>query len=189
MTETTKTTKRKPPAAGMLTPKRLAFCRELVATGNVCEAYRRAYDVQRMNPRTIRKRAHELMRDGAIRVQLAALRQVVADEAVVELTEVLLQAKRIAFSDIGRLFDKAGRLLRPHEVDEDTRAAIASFKVDEYGRMEYKFWDKNAALEKLFKHLGLYEKDNSQKPLPQVTEIRLVPLTADTAPGSGLQGN
>ena len=28
---------------------------------------------------------------------------------------------------------------------------------------EIKFWDENAGLEKTFKHLGLYEKNNSQR--------------------------
>jgi hypothetical protein len=41
--------------------------------------------------------------------------------------------------------------------------AIKSFKIDEYGRIEYQFWDKNAALEKAAKILGLFEKDNHQK--------------------------
>jgi len=45
---------------------------------------------------------------------------------------------------------------------------VASFKIDEYGRIEYKFWDKNSALDKAAKILGLYELDNKQKSDPLV---------------------
>jgi phage terminase small subunit len=67
-------------------------------------------------------------------------------------------------------------LLLPHQLDEDTAAAVASFKIDEYGRIEYKFWNKVDALDKLMRHLGLYERDNAQQPPPVIREIRLVPL-------------
>jgi hypothetical protein len=41
------------------------------------------------------------------------------------------------------------------------------------------FFDKNAALEKAMKHLGLYERDNSQKKDP----IRELPDLVAVAPG------
>lgn len=34
--------------------------------------------------------------------------------------------------------------------------------MDEFGRIEYRFWDKNAAQEKLARHLGLYKRDHGQ---------------------------
>jgi len=40
---------------------------------------------------------------------------------------------------------------------------VASFKIDEYGRIEYKFWPKNAAIDMAMKHLGLFKEDNKQK--------------------------
>ena len=69
-----------------------------------------------------------------------------------------------------------GRVKLPHELDAATRAAVASFKIDEYGRIEYKFWDKNAALEKLFKHRGLYKVDNEQKTDPVAALVAAVLL-------------
>jgi phage terminase small subunit len=89
----------------------------------------------------------------------------------------LEEAARLAFSDIGQIIGQTGKILLPHELDDATRAAIASFEIDEYGRIKYKFWDKNAALEKLFKHQNLYKDDNKGKaPLTQVAVIRLVAL-------------
>lgn len=79
---------------------------------------------------------------------------------------ILEETARLAFSDVANIIGEGGKVLLPHELDAATRAAVSSFKIDEYGRIEYKFWDKNSASERLFKHIGLYEKDNAQKTDP-----------------------
>ena len=46
---------------------------------------------------------------------------------------------------------------------------------DRTGRTtKLKVWDKNAALEKAMKHLGLYEKDNSQRAPNLALQVVLV---------------
>lgn len=91
--------------------------------------------------------------------------------------KTLEEAARLAFSDIGQIIGPTGKILLPNELDPATRAAIAAFEIDEYGRIKYKFWDKNAALEKLFKHQNLYKDDNKGRaPLMQVAIVQLVPL-------------
>lgn len=76
---------------------------------------------------------------------------------------ILKETARLAFSDIGKIVGENGKILLPHELDPETRAAVASFEIDEYGRIKYKFWDKNSASERLFKQAGLYKADNEQK--------------------------
>ncbi|WP_046901038.1 terminase small subunit [Gluconobacter oxydans] len=86
---------------------------------------------------------------------------------------VIQEIARLGLSDVRKLFNDGGRLLQPHEWDDDTAAAVASIEVDQrkepgeggeqYTVTKIKAWDKNAALEKLCKHLGLYERDNEQK--------------------------
>jgi hypothetical protein len=45
---------------------------------------------------------------------------------------------------------------------------ISAIEVDADGRLtRVRFWDKNAALEKAMKHLGLYNRDNT----PAVGEL------------------
>jgi phage terminase small subunit len=83
-------------------------------------------------------------------------------EATVE--RVLKELSRIGFSDLRKAFDASGRLLRPEEWDDDTAAAISSVEVVTRnigdGEVEHvhkiKVWDKNSALEKLAKHLGMF---------------------------------
>lgn len=93
----------------------------------------------------------------------------------VELAPVLFENARIGFSDIRRLLADDGTLKPPAEWDADTAAAVSSIKVRElFGEgkdgkglightVEVKLWDKGGALDRLGKHLGMYEKDNAQK--------------------------
>lgn len=90
---------------------------------------------------------------------------------------VLEETARLAFSDVSKIIGPTGKVLLPNELDPATRAAVSSFEIDEYGRIKYKFWDKNNASERLFKHLNLYKEDNKGKaPLLQVAIVQLVPL-------------
>jgi phage terminase small subunit len=60
---------------------------------------------------------------------------------------------------------RGGKLivLMPNELDAATRSAVRSFKIDDLGRIEYHFWDKNAALERAAKILGLFKVENAQR--------------------------
>ncbi|MCO5962347.1 MULTISPECIES: terminase small subunit [Sinorhizobium] len=100
---------------------------------------------------SIQERVAEIQGKGALKA-----------EATVE--RVLKELSRIGFSDLRRVFDANGRLLRPEEWDDDTAAAVASVEVVTRnigdGEVEHvhkiKVWDKNSALEKLAKHLGMF---------------------------------
>jgi hypothetical protein len=96
------------------------------------------------------------------------------------LVENILQEEcHIAFSDI--------RLLPgcPEGIPDEIAYAIQSFEVDERvikslsedadqvlvaRKTKFTLWPKGQALERLSRHLGLYEKDNAQKPVirPQI---------------------
>lgn len=128
----------------------------------------------------IRARVDELVGKGAERA-----------EATVE--RVLKELSRIGFSDLRNVFTEGGHLRHPSTWDDATAAAISSIKVitrpaggvDEDGNKEIehvheiKLWDKNSALEKLAKHLGMFidrvdhtSSDGSMTPKP--TTIRII---------------
>ena len=87
-------------------------------------------------------------------------------------------------SDVRKLFFPGDwELVPPSELPDDVAAAISSIKVirrtiyrdkeippDVEVTYQYTFWDKGRASERLSRHLGLYEKDNLQKPIsrPQI---------------------
>jgi len=130
--------------------------------------YRAAYKASKMKPETVNDTASKLMANPEITQRVRQLQAAAADRAELEASQVLREIKRVALSDIAGIMHDDGRVKLPHELDPATRAAVASFKIDEYGRIEYKFWDKNSALDKAGKILGLYELDNKQKSDPLV---------------------
>jgi phage terminase small subunit len=159
-----------------LTPQQERFALEVVAGRGLSEAYRLAYKTGRMKPETVHESASRLAADRKVAARVRVLQAAAADAAVLNAADILLELKKVALSDIGGIMRADGRVRLPHELDAATRAAVASFEIDEYGRMKYKFWDKNAAIGNAMKHLGLFEKDNDQKAAPLVGVVRLVAL-------------
>lgn len=123
------------------------------------------------------KAGYRMSKDAAVLSMLDKRRAEVLAPLKINTDRALQETARIAFSDIGKIVGENGKVLLPHELDPDTRAAVASFEIDEYGKIKYKFWDKNSASERLFKHLNLYKENNEgARPLSQVAIISLVPL-------------
>lgn len=164
--------------ANGLTAKQEKFCIAYNKCANASEAYRSAYDTARMKPESVNQLASRLLNKVGIASRIAALRSGVAERAEVSTAEVLQEAARIALCDPTDLFNANGEFLAMADWPLATRRAVASIKrkpeysysdgerkLDGYAT-EVRFWDKNAALEKLMKHLGMYEKDNLQRATP-----------------------
>lgn len=77
-----------------LTIKQEAFCQAYIETGNANEAYRRAYSTARMKPETVNKRAHELLRKGAIAGRLEQLRGELAERHKITVDTLLLELEQ-----------------------------------------------------------------------------------------------
>lgn len=161
-----------------LTPQQEKFAQEVGRGKNLAEAYRIAYPKsQKWKESAVYAQASTLNADSKVSERIKRIQAAAADKAGLDAAAILLELKKLAHSDIAGIMHADGRVKLPHELDAQTRAAVASFKIDEYGRIEYKFWPKNAAIDMAMKHLGLFEKDNGQKAPPLVGEVRLVGLT------------
>lgn len=145
-----------------LTPQQERFAQEVARGKSLSDAYRAAYKVDKMKPEVIHVKASELAAIGTISVRCRQLQAEAADDAKLDAIEIAREIRRIALSDIKGIMTEDGKLRLPHELDPATRAAVASFEIDEYGRIKYKFWDKNSALERAAKILGMFEKDHQQ---------------------------
>ena len=156
---------------------------QLVGSGvNQSEAYRQAFPSSlKWKPESVRQKASRVAALAHVSARIAQLQAGAADRAELDGAEIMREIRRLAHSDIAGIMHDNGRVKLPHELDPATRAAVASFKIDEYGRIEYKFWDKNAALDKAAKIKGLYKEDNQQKPAT-VTRIELVGVRPKDAP-------
>lgn len=146
-----------------LTPKQEKFAQEVASGKSQADAYRAAFDCARSKPETIIKRASELMTSGEVSGRVKELQGRSASRAELTAERVLREVSRLAFFDIRKIFNEDGTLKKIWELDDDTAAGIAGIEAIDIGgegqlmiSKKFKVADKNAALEKLCKHLGLY---------------------------------
>ena len=72
-----------------LTQKQENFCLAYIETGNASEAYRKAYNAERMKPETVNNKAHVLLKKGEIRARLEELRTPATESAQITLEQHL----------------------------------------------------------------------------------------------------
>ena len=97
----------------------------------------------------------------AVRALLAARARQVAELAEMNTDRWAADLMAVAHFDPGELYDESGTLIPLPKLPEHVRRAIQSIDVVE-GGTKLKFWNKNQALETMGRHLGLYNKHNSQ---------------------------
>lgn len=158
-----------------ITPKQEAFSVAMLTADTASDAYRRAYSTARMTPKQINEEASKLMANPKVAQRVAELRAQAAEKAVLTEARVLEEVARLGLFDPRKLFNADGSPKDIHALDDATAAAIAGLEVmevyDGTGKdrkfvgylKKYKIADKNSALEKLMKHMGMFEKDNKQK--------------------------
>jgi phage terminase small subunit len=150
------------------TARRNAFVQAYIANGNNAT---QAAITAGYSPKTAYSQGQRLLKKVEISRELAEAAQSVAEITGLKTQRVLLETARLAYSDPARIYREDGSVKHVTEMDEDTRAAIAAIEINEnvvdgvvVGRTtKIKFWDKVRALEMGMKHLGLFERDNSQQ--------------------------
>lgn len=153
-----------------LTPKQTRFIAEYLVDLNGTQAAIRAG----YSPKSAEDQAKQNLRHPAVAAAIAKRMEKRANKLELTADNVLREIARVALSDTRKLYREDGTLKRPDEWDDDSAAAVAGVEITEEfeGRGEsremigytkkLKLWDKNAALDKAAKHLGLYERDNAQ---------------------------
>lgn len=162
----------KPAPDSPLTEKQLAFVERYLVHFNGTQAAIEAGYAKTRAAVT----ASELLAHPAVQHHLSSRRRAVRDEIRVEAgldrQRIILELARIAFFDIRQIYDEGGALRPPHEWPDDVAAAVSSLETLEQigpkGEMlglvrKIKQESKLAALDKLMRHLGMYEQDNRQQ--------------------------
>ena len=118
--------------------------------------------------------ASQMLASEEVENYLQTLRDAASEKTGITAARVLQEIGRLAFADIRNYYRGDNQLIPVTDLDDDAAAALASIKTfeeftpdgDPIGTSkEIKLYDKLAGLEKLARHLGLYEKDNKQKEL------------------------
>jgi phage terminase small subunit len=140
-------------------PRHESFCQHRAAGKTMSEAYELA------GYKPDRKHAARLATKGDIEARIAELQAPAAQKAQVDIARVLLELTRIGTVDPRRLLGPVGVIKPPKEWDDDLAAAVASIEVlqepavgKRRAKLSYKvrLWDKNVALDKIAKHLGMF---------------------------------
>lgn len=170
-----------------LTINQEKFAQEYVLTGNSAGAYRTAY------PKSLKWKDNSVYRESSILLtnpkvsqRVKELQERVLDKFDISAERLLLEQSRIALFDFRKLFTEDGRLISPVDMPDEVAAVVSSVKVSRVRRspddeteediVELKLWNKNNSIDSLFKHKGLYEKDNTQS-TPQFN-LTISPLDA-----------
>ena len=167
---------------GELTSKQERFANEYCVDLNATAAYRRAgYNAQGNAAQAC---ASRLLSNAKVQQAIQEKEKIAAKQLEVNTENVLRATSALAFSDIRKLFNADGSPKSIQELDDATAAAISSIEVGEMrsegkviGRVcKIKLWDKNSAQERLFKHLGLFRKENN--PQSSVSNIEISFMSA-----------
>jgi phage terminase small subunit len=124
--------------------------------------------------------------DPMVASMLEERRAEVVTKAKLESDEVILSAARQIRFDPRKLVDEKGKVKAWHELDEDTALALSVEAEIEGVKVKV---DRGGAQERLMKHLGLFKKDNQQKPAgvvvhkPGVRTVVFVEPLTDTRKG------
>lgn len=132
-------------------------------------------------PSAADKAGHRMSKSVLFLSELDKRRTSVLGPLIDRANRSMRETDRIAFMDPRRIIHQdgpnKGKVKTLDELDDETAAAVSSFKIDEYGRIEYKFWDKNNANERIHKQANLYKENNKGlAPVTQVAIVNLVPL-------------
>lgn len=139
-----------------LSDKQIRFCKEYVIDFN---ATRAALDAG-YSKKTAYSIGHENLKKPEIQLYIQTLVKKVENKLEITQERILQEYARLAFFDIGNLYDETGKLKAIDDLDEDTRRAIVGLDITvessaENGSTDYvkkvKMADKKGALQDLAK--------------------------------------
>jgi phage terminase small subunit len=162
-----KTTRTKVKPSG-LTDLEERFALEYLKDQNGSRAYR--VIKPHVTDKTAGAECHKLLKKPEMQAFIAERTKTIATRMELSVERTMQEIARLAYFDPRKLFDADGRPIAINQLDDDTAAAIAGVDVVTVGNADMGFGeirklkvaDKNAALEKAAKILGLFKKDNEQ---------------------------
>ncbi|MDR3350212.1 MAG: terminase small subunit [Prevotellaceae bacterium] len=89
-----------------ITPKQETFCNAYVETGNASEAYRRAFDANKMKSETVNRKAVDLLSKGKVRARVEGLQAELKSKSDITKERVLGELAKIGFADTENLHAK-----------------------------------------------------------------------------------
>ncbi len=109
----------------------------------------------------------QLLTKPNVQEAIAKIQRELSEKLTITRERVINEIAKVAFFDIGEIFDEAGNLLHPDQIPENARQALASIETSNITEgkgdnatpvtvRKIRFHDKLKALEQLGRHLGLF---------------------------------
>lgn len=167
-------------APGKLTAKQKRFCDEyLIDLNGTQAAIRAGYSKNSAN-----EQAAQLLAKLSVSAYISERREKLSQKLEITQERVLEELARIGFSNVKDFVNGGNNVLELKHIEDSKTAAVAAVKTrlgdDGSVNTEIKLHDKVSALEKLARHLGLFEKDNiQQRPEALSLKVEIVPPNDD----------
>lgn len=155
-----------------LTEKQEAACQEFIKNGgNMSDAYRSAYNVSKMKPDSINRKAFELFENVKITSRINELQEDAKKRNNLEIDDLLQYLKSYIEVNPKDFVNKDGSMKKISELSDKNAKCIDGFEIttnktgNEILSVKTKIKLKSGldSIEKIAKHLGMYKEDNSQK--------------------------
>lgn len=117
------------PIGASLNDQQRAFAHRYAIDGNGTLSYLEVYGVADDNTAAVN--ARRLLQKPEVAELVASLRQATLDKYKVTAERIVQEYARIAFLDLGELYDDEGKLLPVKKIPEDARRAVAGIECDE----------------------------------------------------------
>lgn len=113
--------------------------------------------------RSARSRGAELVADRDVQKQIETRRAETIQKAGLTTEGVLEELRSVVHSDLRTIYRPDGTVKPPNEWPDEVARAVSAFEVDADGKVKVRLWDKNSALEKAMRSLGMFKEDNAQR--------------------------
>lgn len=148
-----------------ISKKQDRFCQEYMIDFNGTQAAIRAG----YSKKTANEQAAQLLAKLSIKTRVKELQDELAKKTSLTAQMVIDELRKVGFANIKDYLDDSNDVKSLLSIDEQKAAAVSSIKITEqqYGETttrstSFKLHDKISALEKLGRHLGIFEADNAQ---------------------------
>lgn len=146
-----------------LTDKEEAFCQAYVLIGNKSAAYREVYSTTKAKPSTINRAAIKVFQRPRVTERVKELQYEAAERNNLQVDDLVQMLSSMARFDIGDLYSDDGKLKEINQMPKAARQMIQQLETIGGHTDKLRTYSRLEAIEKLMRHLGGYERDNSQK--------------------------
>jgi phage terminase small subunit len=157
----------------MLTDKQERFCHEYLIDLNATQAAIRAG----YSKKTAQEIGAQNLSKLIIADYISELQAERAGRTLVTADMVIAELAKIGFHNVQDFVNGGNNVLELKHIESHKTAAVSSVKTklkeDGSVETEIRFHDKVAALEKLGRHLGIFDKDNAQRKPDPLTALSI----------------